>query len=74
MAALGARMNTADGVLGLLSDSDALPPTESQIQEAWTAVRDKFEQHAITQRLDSQVLAAWHAWATDRVHVFQSAS
>jgi hypothetical protein len=43
-------------------------------QEAWEAVRAAFEQHAITQQLAPQVLAAWHAWATDRVHGFQRAS
>jgi hypothetical protein len=38
------------------------------------AVRAAFEQHAITQQLAPEVLAAWHAWATDRVRVFQRAS
>ena len=47
---------------------------KARIQEAWAAVRATFEQHAITQQLAPQVLAAWHAWATDRVHVFQRAS
>ena len=47
---------------------------KAKIQEALEAVRAAFEQHAITQQLAPQVLAAWHAWATDRVHVFQRAS
>jgi uncharacterized protein DUF6399/IclR-like helix-turn-helix domain-containing protein len=47
---------------------------KAKIQEAWEAVRAAFEQHAITQQLAPQVLAAWHAWATDRVQVFQRAS
>ena len=46
----------------------------AKIQEALAAVRAAFEQHAITQQLASQVLAAWHAWVTDRAHVFQLAS
>jgi hypothetical protein len=47
---------------------------KAKMQEALAAVRATFERHAITQRLAPQVLAAWHAWATDRVHVFQRAS
>lgn len=47
---------------------------KAKIQEALEAVRAAFEQHAITQQLAPQVLAAWLAWATDRVHVFQRAS
>ena len=47
---------------------------KAKMQEDWTAVRAMFERHAITQRLAPQVLAAWHAWATDRVHSFQRAS
>jgi hypothetical protein len=47
---------------------------KAKIQEALAAVRAAFEQHAITQQLAPQVLAAWLAWATDRVHVFQRAS
>jgi hypothetical protein len=42
--------------------------------EALEAVRGAFERHAITQRLAPQVLAAWTAWATDRVNAFQRAS
>jgi hypothetical protein len=44
------------------------------MQEALQEVRATFERHAITQRLAPQVLAAWHAWATDRVKAFQRAS
>jgi Family of unknown function (DUF6399) len=44
------------------------------MQEALEAVRGAFERHAITQRLAPQVLAAWTAWATDRVKAFQRAS
>jgi hypothetical protein len=47
---------------------------KAKIQEALEAVQAAFEQHAITQQLAPQGLAAWHAWATDRVHVFQRAS
>jgi hypothetical protein len=47
---------------------------KAKIREALEAVRTAFEQHTITQQLAPQVLAAWHAWATDRVHVFQRAS
>jgi hypothetical protein len=47
---------------------------KAKIQEALEAVRAAFEQHAITQQLAPEVLAAWHAWATDRVRVFQRAS
>jgi hypothetical protein len=47
---------------------------KASIPEAWAAVCTTFEPHAITQQLPPQVLAAWHAWATDRVHVFQRAS
>jgi Family of unknown function (DUF6399) len=43
-------------------------------QEALEAVRGTVERHAITQRLAPQVLAAWTAWATDRVKAFQRAS
>src|SRR5438876_8719236 len=43
-------------------------------QEALEEVRAAFERHAITQRLAPQVLAAWTAWATDRVKAFQRAS
>ena len=47
---------------------------KAKIQEALEAVRAAFEQHVITPQLAPQVLAAWHAWATDRVRVFQRAS
>src|SRR5712692_10505675 len=47
---------------------------KAKMQAAWEAVRAAFTQHAITQRLAPQVLADWHAWATDRVKAFQRAS
>ena len=47
---------------------------KAKMQEALEAVRGAFERHAITQRLAPQVLAAWTAWATDRVKAFQRAS
>jgi uncharacterized protein DUF6399 len=47
---------------------------KAKIRGALEAVRAVFQQHPITQQLAPQVLAAWHAWATDRVHVFQRAS
>jgi hypothetical protein len=47
---------------------------KANMQAALDAVRGVFERHAITQRLAPQVLADWHAWAADRVHVFQRAS
>jgi hypothetical protein len=47
---------------------------KAKIQVALAAVRAAFEQHAITEQLAPQVLTAWHAWATDRVKVFQRAS
>jgi Family of unknown function (DUF6399)/IclR helix-turn-helix domain len=47
---------------------------KAKMQEALQEVRATFERHAITQRLAPEVLAAWHAWATDRVKAFQRAS
>jgi hypothetical protein len=47
---------------------------KAKMQEALEEVRSAFERHAITQRLAPQVLAAWTAWATDRVKAFQRAS
>ena len=47
---------------------------KAKMQEALEEVRAAFERHAITQRLAPQVLAAWHAWAIDRVKAFQRAS
>lgn len=47
---------------------------KATIQEALEVVRAAFEQHPITQRLAPHVLAAWQAWATDRVKAFQRAS
>ncbi len=47
---------------------------KAKIVQALEAVRAAFDTHAITQRLAPQVLADWHAWATERVHVFQRAS
>jgi hypothetical protein len=47
---------------------------KAKLQEALAAVRAAFDRHAITQRLPSQILVDWHAWATDRVNTFQRAS
>jgi Family of unknown function (DUF6399)/IclR helix-turn-helix domain len=47
---------------------------KATVQEAWEKVRAAFDQHAITQRLAPQLLAEWHAWATDRGNAFQRAS
>lgn len=47
---------------------------KAKIQEALEAVRVVLAQHPITQRLAPHVLAAWQAWATDRVKAFQRAS
>jgi len=47
---------------------------KAKLQEALEVVRAAFEQHAMTQQLAPQGLAAWQAWATDRAHVFQRAS
>jgi hypothetical protein len=47
---------------------------KAKLQAALAAVRAAFAQHAITEQLAPQVLTAWHAWATDRVKVFQRAS
>jgi hypothetical protein len=47
---------------------------KATIQKAWEEVRAAFDQHAMTQRLAPQLLAEWHAWATDRVNAFQRAS
>jgi hypothetical protein len=44
------------------------------MQGAWQEARAAFDRHTITQRLAPKVLAEWHAWATDRGHVFQRAS
>jgi len=47
---------------------------KAKLRAALEAVRGAFERHTITQRLAPQVLAAWTAWATDRVRAFQRAS
>ena len=47
---------------------------KAKMQVAWQEARAAFDRHAITQRLAPQVLADWHAWATDRVNTFQRAS
>jgi Family of unknown function (DUF6399)/IclR helix-turn-helix domain len=47
---------------------------KAKMGQALEAVRTAFDMHAITQRLAPHVLAAWHAWATERVKVFQRAS
>jgi len=47
---------------------------KAKLQEALEAVRPAFEQPPITPRLAPHILAAWQAWATDRVKAFQRAS
>jgi Family of unknown function (DUF6399) len=47
---------------------------QAKRQAAWDAGRAAFPPQAITQRLAPQVLADWHAWATDRVKALQRAS
>jgi hypothetical protein len=47
---------------------------KAKIVQALEAVRVKFAQHAITQRLAPQVRGDWQVWATDRVNTFQRAS
>jgi hypothetical protein len=50
------------------------PRRKARLVQALAAVRVAFDTHAITQRLAPPVLAEWHAWATERVNVFQRAS
>ncbi len=50
------------------------PRRKARVVQALAAVRTAFDTHAITQRLAPHVLADWHAWATERVNVFQRAS
>jgi hypothetical protein len=50
------------------------PRRKARMGQALEAVRAAFDTHAITQRLAPHVLAAWQAWATERVNVFQRAS
>jgi Family of unknown function (DUF6399)/IclR helix-turn-helix domain len=47
---------------------------KAKMQRARAEVRAAFDQHVITQRLAPQVLADWHAWATEQVTAFQRAS
>jgi Family of unknown function (DUF6399) len=47
---------------------------KAKLQEALGAVRVAFELHPMTRRLAPPVLAAWQAWAIDRVKAFQRAS
>ena len=47
---------------------------KAKMQAALEEVRAAFEQHPITPRLAPPVLAAWKAWATDRVKTFQRTS
>jgi hypothetical protein len=47
---------------------------KATVQEAWEKVWVAVDQHAITQRLAPQLLAAGQAWATDRVNALQRAS
>jgi Family of unknown function (DUF6399)/IclR helix-turn-helix domain len=50
------------------------PRRKARLRQALATVRAAFDTHAITQRLAPHVLADWHAWATERVNVFQRAS
>ena len=50
------------------------PRRKARMVQAREAVRTAFATHAITQRLAPHVLAAWQAWATERVNVLQRAS
>jgi hypothetical protein len=50
------------------------PPRKAKMVQALEAVRTAFDTHTITQRLAPHVLADWHAWATERVNVFQRVS
>ena len=47
---------------------------KATIVQALEAGRTAFDTHVITQRLSPQVLVDWHAWAMDRVIIFQRAS
>ena len=47
---------------------------KAKIVQALEAVRAEFDTHAITQRLDRQVLEEWQEWARRRVRVFARAS
>ena len=47
---------------------------KTQIRHALEAVRTAFERHPVTRRLAPHVLAAWTAWASDRVKSFQRTS
>jgi hypothetical protein len=47
---------------------------KAKMRQALEEVRTAFERHPITQRLAPHVLAAWKAWATDRVKSFQRTS
>ena len=68
-----------EGLLPMLYWAPQVPRTrcrrrKAKLQEALEAVRVVFERHPITRRLAPPVLAAWQAWATDRVKAFQRAS
>ena len=47
---------------------------KAKMRQALDVVRTAFARHPITQRLAPHVLAAWKAWATDRVKSFQRTS
>jgi len=47
---------------------------KAKMVQALEAVRAAFDTHAITRRLDLQVLADWQAWARRRVQTFARAS
>jgi len=45
-----------------------------RMQEALEVLRIAFDQHAITEQLDPQVLKQWQGWATEQVKAFQRTS
>jgi hypothetical protein len=50
------------------------PRRKAKMVQALEAVRAAFDRHAITRRLDRQVLADWQAWARLRAQTFARAS
>lgn len=50
------------------------PQRKAKILQALEAVQAAFETHPITQRLASDVLAGWQAWAREHVRALQRAS
>jgi hypothetical protein len=50
------------------------PGQKAQIAPALQAIQDAFERHPCTQRLASEVLADWQAWAAKHARTFQRTS